>query len=99
MRLASDRRDMTVSSGARISAKRYLYVAGVEIRPQHKTAPEWQGMISLEAEGTAEGKADLEMRFGDESGRPAPLAPWEIVKEKSMGGTVWLRLVRQQSTQ
>jgi hypothetical protein len=97
MRLASDRRDMTVASGARISAKRYLYVTGVEIGTSDKAAPDWHGMVSLEAEGTAEGKAELERRFGMGDGRGAPLAPWEIVKEKSMGGTVWLRLVRERN--
>lgn len=95
MRLASDRRDMTIASGSRISAKRYLYVAGVEITASDKTASEWQGMVSLEAEGTAEGKSDLEARFGSAHDRKAPLAPWEIIKEKSMGGTVWLRLVKE----
>lgn len=95
MRLASDRRDVTITSGAKITAKRFLYVAGVEIRPHDKAAAEWHGMVSLEAEGTAEGKADLESRFGPAGGRTGPLAPWEIVKEKSMGGTVWLRLVKE----
>ena len=97
MRLASDRRDVTITSGAKITAKRFLYVAGVEIRPHDKAAAEWHGMISLEAEGTAEGKADLEARFGPGGGQKGPLAPWEIVKEKSMGGTVWLRLVREKT--
>jgi hypothetical protein len=94
MRLASDRRDMTVSSGARISAKRYLYVAGVEVGPGDKAAPEWHGMVSLEAEGTAEGKAELIRRFGTGPASDAPLAPWEVIKEKSMGGTVWLRAAK-----
>lgn len=98
MRLASDRRDMIVASGARISAKRYLYVTGVEIGPNNKAAPEWHGMVSLEAEGTSEGKAELERRFGTGQPSSAPLAPWEIVKEKSMGGTVWLRLTKERTT-
>lgn len=88
---------MTIASGAKISAKRYLYVAGVEIRADDKAAAEWRGMVSLEAEGTAEGKADLELRFGSGKDRKAPLAPWEIVKDKSMGGTVWLRLLREKA--
>jgi hypothetical protein len=89
---------MTVASGARISAKRYLYVAGVEIGPQNKAAPEWHGMVSLEAEGTAEGKAELIRRFGAGPASETPLAAWEIVKEKSMGGTVWLRVARAPSS-
>lgn len=99
MRLASDRRDMTVASGARISAKRFLYVAGVEISSVNKAAPEWHGMVSLEAEGTAEGKAELVRRFGTGSVNETPLAAWEVVKEKSMGGTVWLRVARAPSEQ
>jgi len=99
MRLASDRRDMTVASGARISAKRYLYVTGVEIGLNDKVAPEWHGMVSLEAEGTSEGRAELERRFGTGHPSSAPLAAWEIVKEKSMGGTVWLRLTKERTRQ
>lgn len=97
MRLASDRRDVTIASGAKIAAKRFLYVAGVEIKVHDKAAIEWHGMVSLEAEGTAEGKADLEARFGPGGAQHGLLAPWEIIKEKSMGGTVWLRLVKEKS--
>ncbi|WWC92409.1 uncharacterized protein L201_007366 [Kwoniella dendrophila CBS 6074] len=94
IRLAYDRRDVTVSSGARLSAKRYLHVAGFEIRPQDRAAPEWRGMVSLEAEGTAEGKQDIERRLvGVNGGRPI-MGPWEVVREKSMIGTVWLRLIK-----
>lgn len=90
LRLAFDRRDVTVASGARMTAKRYLHVAGFEIVAGDPAAVEWHGMVSLEAEGTAEGKAALVSRF-----RGGRLWPWEIVKEKSMSGTVWLRMVKE----
>ncbi|WRT70801.1 uncharacterized protein IL334_007800 [Kwoniella shivajii] len=91
IRLAYDRRDVTVASGARLTAKRYLHVAGFEIRPEHVVAPEWHGMVSLEAEGTAEGKQDIEKRLVGGN-----LHPWEVVRDKSMIGTIWLRLVKQE---
>ncbi|KAK4683748.1 hypothetical protein P7C73_g6480, partial [Tremellales sp. Uapishka_1] len=99
MRLAHDRTDVTVASGARLTAKRYLHVAGFEVNQTHVNGgaahPEWQGMVSLETEGTAEGKEEMERRCGWGDGRKTTLAPWEVVREKSMLGTVWLRLVRE----
>lgn len=96
LRLAYDRRDVTVASGARVSAKRYLHVAGVEIKQGDRVAPEWQGMLSLEAEGTAEGRADMESRFGGGDPSRARMGPWEIVRERSMMGSLWLRLIREE---
>lgn len=93
LRLANDRRDVTVSSGARVTAKRYIHVTGFEIQPTQDIAPEWQGIVSLEAEGTVEGKADMEKRLGYGDPRRAIRGPWEIVRDKSMRGNVWLRLV------
>lgn len=95
VRLAHDRRDVTVSSGARLTAKRYLHVAGFEVRPGDNVSPEWHGMVSLEAEGTAEGKTDIQNRLGGGAGSRASMGPWEVVREKSMMGTIWLRLVRE----
>jgi hypothetical protein len=95
LRIAYDRRDVTVASGARVAAKRYLHVAGVEIRPGDRAAPEWAGMISLEAEGTAEGKADMAARLGNGDPSRAVMGPWEVVRERSMMGSIWLRLVRE----
>lgn len=95
IRLAHDRRDVTVASGARLSAKRYLHVAGFEIKPGDKVAPEWHGMVSLEAEGTGEGKTELERRLGNGDSSKVVMGPWEVVREKSMTGTVWLRLIRE----
>lgn len=97
IRLAHDRRDVTVASGARLSAKRYLHVAGFEVKPGDNVAPEWQGMVSLEAEGTAEGKREIEKRIGGGDPTKAVIGPWEVVREKSMMGTVWLRLIREPS--
>ncbi|WVF67733.1 hypothetical protein IAT40_002492 [Kwoniella sp. CBS 6097] len=95
LRLAYDRRDVTVASGARLSAKRYLHVAGFEIKPTDRVAQEWCGTVSLEAEGTAEGKADLEQRLvGTQGARPL-VGPWELIREKSMMGTIWLRLLKE----
>jgi len=96
LRLAYDRRDVTVASGARVSAKRYLHVAGVEIGPNDRVAPEWHGMVSLESEGTAEGRAEMEARFGHGDPSRAVMGPWEVVRERSMMGSIWLRLVREQ---
>ncbi|WVQ95317.1 hypothetical protein IAU59_002412 [Kwoniella sp. CBS 9459] len=99
LRLAYDRRDVTVASGARLSAKRYLHVAGFEIKPTDRVAQEWCGTVSLEAEGTAEGKADLEQRLvGSQGARPL-VGPWELVREKSMTGTIWLRLLKEKDPQ
>ncbi|WVW80734.1 hypothetical protein I302_102720 [Kwoniella bestiolae CBS 10118] len=95
IRLAYDRRDVTVASGARLSAKRYLHVAGFEVLPEDRVASEWQGMISLEAEGTAEGKLDIESRLVGVNGARPVVGPWELVREKSMMGTIWLRLIKQ----
>ncbi|OCF35860.1 hypothetical protein I316_02353 [Kwoniella heveanensis BCC8398] len=95
LRLAYDRRDVTVASGARLSAKRYLHVAGFEIKPTDKVAQEWCGTVSLEAEGTAEGKADLEQRLVGSQGTRPLVGPWELIREKSMTGTIWLRLLKE----
>lgn len=93
LRLAYDRRDVTVSSGARVTAKRYIHVTGFEVQPTQGIAAEWQGIVSLEAEGTVEGKAEIEKRLGHGDPRRAMKGPWEVVREKSMRGNVWLRLV------
>ena len=74
-----------MASGARMSAKRYLYVAGFEITAEDPAAPEWRGMVSMETDGTEEGKARLLQRLQG-------MGPWEIVREKSMTG-VWLRMI------
>ncbi|WVQ63611.1 uncharacterized protein L199_001764 [Kwoniella botswanensis] len=94
IRLAYDRRDVTVASGARLSAKRYLHVAGFEVHQADPVAPEWYGMVSLEAEGTAEGKQDIEARLVGLNGSRPVMGPWELVREKSMMGTIWLRLIK-----
>ena len=98
MRLGHDRRDVTVASGARLTAKRYLHVAGFEVKPGDNAAPEWHGLVSLESEGTAEGKLEIERRIGGGDKSKAVMGPWEVVREKSMMGTVWLRLVRETQT-
>jgi hypothetical protein len=95
LRLAFDRRDVTVASGARISAKRYLHIAGFEIKAENDAAPEWRGMVSIEAEGTMEGKQDLERRLGWGDPAKAVMGPWEVMREKSIVGIVWLKLVKE----
>ena len=94
LRLAHDRRDVTVATGAKLSAKRYLHVAGFEVGPGDNVAPEWYGIVTLESEGTAEGKMDLEHRIGAGDPTKAVMGAWEVIREKSMSGTIWLRLVR-----
>lgn len=94
LRLAADRRDVTVASGARISAKRYLHVAGFEVGDGDEASPEWRGLVSVEADGTAEGRRELERRLGSGDPSRAVMGPWELIREKSMAGTVWLRLVK-----
>ena len=89
LRLAHDHGDLTVASGARVLAKRYLHVAGFEITNGPGIAPEWAGLVTLEAEGTAEGRAEMERRLNGGT----DLRPWEVVRDKSMQGTVWLRVV------
>lgn len=93
VRLAYDHKDVLVSTG-RASAKRCIHVTGFEVPPEayeHGVATEWT-IITLEAEGTGEGRAELERRLG--YGDPARVGreAWEVVREKSIG-TVWLRAV------
>lgn len=95
LRLAYDWHEVTTASGAKLSSKRYLHVAGFEIRQGDRVAPEWCGMISLEAEGTAEGKRDMLQRFGYGNGSRAVMGAWEVVPERSMMGSLWLRLIRE----
>jgi hypothetical protein len=52
-------------------------------------------MVSLEAEGTAEGRAEMEARFGSGDPSRCVMGPWEVVRERSMMGSIWLRLVRE----
>lgn len=94
IRLAFDRRDVTVSSGARLSAKRYLHVTGFQVTQMSPVAPEWEGMVTLEADGTAEGKAELSRRLGGGDPNRAVMGAWELLREKSMAGSMWLRLVK-----
>jgi hypothetical protein len=60
------------------------------LRAGDKVAPEWRGLITLEADGTAEGKTELERRLMN-----GGCSPWEIVWDKSMAGNVWLRLIKE----
>ncbi|ORY31308.1 hypothetical protein BCR39DRAFT_465990, partial [Naematelia encephala] len=92
LRLAFDRRDVITASGAILNAKRYLHVTGFEVSAA-PAAQEWFGMVTLEAEGTAEGRRDLERRIGSGDPTRAVMGPWEVVREKSMLGAIWLRLV------
>lgn len=94
IRLAFDRRDVVTASGARVSAKRYLYVAGFQIESTAAVSPSWAGMVSLETEGTAEGRKELERRLGDGDPRRVTSGPWEVVAEKSLQGSIWLRILR-----
>lgn len=96
LRLAFARSDITTTRGDKVSAKRYLHVVGFEISPQsrHHAAEEWFGMVSIEAEGTAEGRNELLRRLGrgPEGQKMAPhKGPFEILRDKSLGGNIWLR--------
>ncbi|CDZ96950.1 hypothetical protein [Phaffia rhodozyma] len=59
----------------------------------------WNGtMVTLEADGTKEGRDEILNRITPE-GNSSPFAnrhPWEIVGSKSTRGSVWLKLVREQ---
>ena len=96
LRLAFDRRDITTTRGDKMVAKRYLHVAGFQLTPNdHRLVCEdWEGMVTLEADGTAEGRSELLRRIGRTSEmvpcRPTR-GPWEIIREKSLGGSVWLK--------
>lgn len=97
LRLAFDRRDITTARGEKVVAKRYLHVAGFQISPQQRfsACEEWEGMVTLESEGTAEGRAEMLKRFGRagvEESRVKPVrGAWEVLREKSLGGSVWLK--------
>lgn len=90
LRLATDRRDIMTTSGAQMTAKRYITVAGFEIRPSDNVVTEWSGLVTLEADGTAEGREAMLARLE----KPERASPWQIITEKSMRGSVWLRLIR-----
>lgn len=95
LRLAFDRRDVTTARGDKVVAKRYLQVAGFQITPADSfVCEDWEGMITLEADGTAEGRNEILQRLGRspamQTVRPV-IGAWEIVREKSLGGSVWLR--------
>jgi hypothetical protein len=99
LRLAFARSDITTTRGDKVTAKRYLHVIGFQITPQtrHQAVEEWYGMVSIEAEGTAEGRKELLRRLGrtpDGNKIQAHKGPFEIVREKSLGGNVWLRSVQ-----
>lgn len=98
IRLAYDHKDVLVSTG-RASAKRCIHVTGFEVpqeayerqREQGGVDREW-GIITLEAEGTGEGRAELERRLGYGDAARVGREAWEVVREKSVG-SVWLRAV------
>ncbi|KAJ3535591.1 hypothetical protein NM688_g6958 [Phlebia brevispora] len=54
----------------------------------------WQGEWVLEAEGTQEGKQQLldAVKPGPDGSTPRGL--WEIVRDKSGGGRIWIKLIR-----
>ena len=96
LRLAFARSDITTTRGDKVTAKRYLHVVGFEIsaRTKHQAVEDWYGMISIEAEGTAEGRRELLRRLGrDNQGRRVQphRGPYEVVREKSLGGNIWLK--------
>ena len=96
LRLAFARSDITTTRGDKVTAKRYLHVIGFEINAQtkHQAVDDWFGMVSIEAEGTAEGRRELLRRLGrDGQGRRVQphRGPYEVVRDKSLGGNIWLR--------
>lgn len=98
LRLAFARSDVTTTRGDKVTAKRYLHVIGFEINAhkKHQAVEDWYGMVSIEAEGTAEGRRELLRRLGrDSQGRRVQphRGPYEVVREKSLGGNIWLRSV------
>ncbi|KZT61420.1 hypothetical protein CALCODRAFT_491228 [Calocera cornea HHB12733] len=50
----------------------------------------WEGRLIVEAEGTTEGLADLQMRCSSRGGKGV----YRILREKSRPGEVWIRCVR-----
>lgn len=90
LRLATDRQEILTASGVQMTAKRYITVAGFEIRPSDNVLAEWCGLVTLEADGTAEGREAMISRLE----HLERAGPWQIVTEKSMRGSVWLRLIR-----
>jgi hypothetical protein len=96
LRLAFDRTDITTARGERMVAKRYLHVAGFQITPDnHRIAVEdWEGMVTIEGDGTAEGRNEILRRIGktpDLRSSNKVRGPWEIIRGKSLGGSVWLK--------
>ena len=96
LRLAFARSDITTTRGDKVTAKRYLHVIGFQITAQtkHQAVDDWFGMVSIESEGTAEGRKELLRRLGrtpEGAKIPSHKGPFEVVREKSLGGNMWLR--------
>ncbi|TDL25808.1 hypothetical protein BD410DRAFT_837268 [Rickenella mellea] len=78
------------SAAGQVRVKKYVWLATVDASNHPTTGDGWRGMWVLQGEGTKEGKQALidSLKGGVQGERL-----WEIVREKSGGGKLWLRLV------
>lgn len=94
LRLAHQKNEMTSASGQTLFVDLWIHEAGFFIgrRNGEVGSPNpWDGsMVTLEADGTQEGREEIlqRVRKGG-SGRH----PWEIIGSKSTRGSVWLKSV------
>ncbi|EPQ54368.1 hypothetical protein GLOTRDRAFT_139664 [Gloeophyllum trabeum ATCC 11539] len=78
------------SPTGRVPVKKYMWLAVLKAQLRPGLGEGWQGEWVLEGEGTKEGKQSLlDAIRGDETGE----REWEVVREKSHGGRIWLKLL------
>ncbi|GJE88700.1 hypothetical protein PsYK624_047830 [Phanerochaete sordida] len=88
------------SPGGHALVRKYIWLARIPyVGPHSRTEARdalgegWQGEWVLEAEGTKEGRQSLldAVRPGPDGATPRGL--WEVARDRSGGGRVWMRLV------
>ncbi|KAF8554616.1 hypothetical protein OG21DRAFT_1508734 [Imleria badia] len=84
------------SPGGWAMVKKYMWIARARVGTGFMVVDDglgdgWRGEWVLEAEGTQEGRQTL---IDCISGLSGEVFVWELVREKSGGGRIWIRLVR-----
>ncbi|KAH0833040.1 hypothetical protein J3R83DRAFT_12031 [Lanmaoa asiatica] len=84
------------SPGGWAMAKKYMWIARARVGMGFMDVDDglgegWRGEWVLEAEGTQEGRQTL---IDCISGLAGEVFIWELVREKSGGGRIWLRLIK-----
>ncbi|TFK45855.1 hypothetical protein OE88DRAFT_1668720 [Heliocybe sulcata] len=77
------------SPTGRMAVKKYMWVAVLKAQLRPGLGEGWQGEWVLEGEGTKEGRLSLLDAVSGEGG----VREWELVREKSHGRRIWLKLL------